>query len=123
MVFVAGSPRTAVLFKLTGMFSLNEQSELQIHHSPPELSVSVESVVHNTVEAFDEAVKVLHLLSHVLVALQSLVVLPKRGTHTRAKKERGSVALQCRGSIGSSKSVHIQHFREEYVSVTHCPLK
>lgn len=32
---------------------------------------------HDLVQAFDEAVEVLHLLCHVVVALQGLTVLPR----------------------------------------------
>lgn len=46
---------------------------------PPELSVNLESLVHNTIQTFDEAVEVLHLLCHVLVVLQSLLILPGCG--------------------------------------------
>ena len=45
-------------------------------------------MVHDTVEAFDEAVEVLHLLCEVLVVLQSLVVLSACG-----RKQRGEEAL------------------------------
>lgn len=51
--------------------------------SPSELSIHLQSVVHNTIETFDEAVEVLHLLRHVLVALQSLMILPTHGKKLR----------------------------------------
>lgn len=34
-------------------------------------------MVHDTVQAFDEAVEILHLMCHVLVVLQRLMVLPR----------------------------------------------
>lgn len=42
---------------------------------PPELSIYIESAVHNVVQALDEGVEALHLLCDVLVVLQSLTVL------------------------------------------------
>lgn len=56
------------------------------YYLPPELSVNLESVVHNTIQTFDEAVEVLHLLCHVLVVLQSLVILPGCGKDRQMEK-------------------------------------
>lgn len=54
-----------------------------VNTSPPEISIHLESVVHDTIETFNEAVEVLHLLCHVLVALQSLMILPTHGRKVR----------------------------------------
>lgn len=51
-----------------------------LHSSiPPKFSISVEPLVHDTIQTFDEIVEVFDLLCLVLVALQSLVILPKWG--------------------------------------------
>lgn len=54
---------------------------LAILHSsiPTKYSVGVEPLVHDTIQTFDEIVEVLDLLCFVRVALQSFVILPKRG--------------------------------------------
>lgn len=49
----------------------------------------MEPVVHNTIQTFDEAVEVLHLLCHVLVVLQSLMILPGCGKWKKGKREEG----------------------------------
>ncbi len=62
------------------------QFSISHYYLPPELSVNLESVVHNTIQTFDEAVEVLHLLCHVLVVLQSLVILPGCGRDRQVEK-------------------------------------
>lgn len=55
-----------------------------LHSSvPPKFSISMEPLVHDTIQTFDEIVEVLDLLGLVLVALQSLVILPKWGRSQR----------------------------------------
>lgn len=49
---------------------------LLFNYLPPELSVNLKSMVHDIVQTLNEAVEVLHFLCHVLVVLQSLVILP-----------------------------------------------
>lgn len=44
---------------------------------PTKYSVSVEPLVHDTIQTFDEIVEVLDLLCFVHVTLQSFVILPK----------------------------------------------
>lgn len=65
---------------------MNRNTELLFHHLPPEISINLESEVHNAVQTFDEAVEVLHLLCHVLVVLQRHLVLPKCGKETNGEK-------------------------------------
>lgn len=55
---------------------------------PPELCINLESVVHDVVQAFDEAVEAFHLLGLAVVFFQRLTILSgceKDNTRTQSR--------------------------------------
>lgn len=92
---------------------------MSFHHLPPELSINLESMVHNAVKTFDEAVEVLHLLCHVLVVLQRLMVLPKCGKRDKLKKSEGlcvGCTVVCRFSKLNDTEKHVKVLVTEQMS-------